>query len=215
MSFYAVAKGRTTGVFLTWAECQSQVSGVSGAVYKKFKTRKEAASFACGEIVKTASPTPDYVKRDGEWVVFTDGACPNNGRGATAASWAVVWPFNEEWNDKGRLPGDKWTNIRAELYGVLRAMEIAATHLGPRDEVRIYTDSEFTINVVHRWSHAWKQRNWLNVKNLDLVQRIHQLAHEQESRPQITLHFVRAHSGARDFYSTWNDAADRAANSAL
>lgn len=45
MSFYAVAKGRQTGIFRTWTECESQVKGFGGAVFKKFKTNNEAQNF--------------------------------------------------------------------------------------------------------------------------------------------------------------------------
>ncbi|CRK95018.1 CLUMA_CG008504, isoform A [Clunio marinus] len=45
MSFYAVARGRIPGIFSTWNECESQVKGFSGAVYKKFKTKTEADNF--------------------------------------------------------------------------------------------------------------------------------------------------------------------------
>jgi len=40
--YYAVLKGRKTGIFTNWQECEEQVKGFSGAVYKSFKTREEA-----------------------------------------------------------------------------------------------------------------------------------------------------------------------------
>ena len=40
--FYAVRKGRKTGVFATWALCQEQIKGFSGAEYKSFTTKEEA-----------------------------------------------------------------------------------------------------------------------------------------------------------------------------
>ncbi|KAL7031635.1 hypothetical protein ACKWTF_007079 [Chironomus riparius] len=43
--FYAVAKGKSPGIFKTWPECQQQVKGFSGAVFKKFKTLNEAENF--------------------------------------------------------------------------------------------------------------------------------------------------------------------------
>lgn len=45
MSFYAVAKGRTPGIFFTWSDCETQVKGFSGARYKKFNTVNEAQAF--------------------------------------------------------------------------------------------------------------------------------------------------------------------------
>lgn len=47
--YYAVRKGRKTGVFATWAECQKQVTGFSGAEFKSFGTMEEAKAFAGGE----------------------------------------------------------------------------------------------------------------------------------------------------------------------
>ena len=40
--YYAVKKGKTTGIYRTWEECRTSVEGVSGAVYKSFKTLSEA-----------------------------------------------------------------------------------------------------------------------------------------------------------------------------
>lgn len=35
--FYAVRKGKKTGIFSTWDECKEQVTGYKGAIYKSFK----------------------------------------------------------------------------------------------------------------------------------------------------------------------------------
>jgi len=39
---YAVKKGRKTGVFKTWAECEAQVKGFEGPVFKGFMSEEEA-----------------------------------------------------------------------------------------------------------------------------------------------------------------------------
>ena len=39
---YAVAKGRETGIFQTWAECEAQVKGFAGPVFKGFLSEEEA-----------------------------------------------------------------------------------------------------------------------------------------------------------------------------
>jgi viroplasmin and RNaseH domain-containing protein len=51
MSYYAVAKGKQPGIFKTWSECESQVKGFSGAVYKKFKTETEAQTLSGRKLV--------------------------------------------------------------------------------------------------------------------------------------------------------------------
>lgn len=45
MPFYAVAKGKAPGIFLSWPDCEAQVKGFSGAKYKKFNTITEAEQF--------------------------------------------------------------------------------------------------------------------------------------------------------------------------
>ncbi len=40
--YYVVWKGRKTGIFTTWKECEKQIYKFRGAEYKSFKTRKEA-----------------------------------------------------------------------------------------------------------------------------------------------------------------------------
>lgn len=43
--FYAVARGRTTGIFTDWSECFDSVNGFSNAKYESFKKRKDAERF--------------------------------------------------------------------------------------------------------------------------------------------------------------------------
>lgn len=45
MAYYAVAKGRKVGIYGDWAQCEEQVKGFKGAVYKKFKSQREAEQF--------------------------------------------------------------------------------------------------------------------------------------------------------------------------
>lgn len=43
--YYAVQKGRHPGIYENWSDCQREVIGAAGAVFKKFKTRAEAEAF--------------------------------------------------------------------------------------------------------------------------------------------------------------------------
>ncbi|KAK1226445.1 hypothetical protein PQX77_010529 [Marasmius sp. AFHP31] len=45
-AFYAVHVGYKPGVYDTWAECEAQVKGYTGAKHKKFATKSEAEQFA-------------------------------------------------------------------------------------------------------------------------------------------------------------------------
>ena len=43
--FYAVKSGRTPGIYETWSDCEKQVKGFGGAIYKLFPTKSEAQAF--------------------------------------------------------------------------------------------------------------------------------------------------------------------------
>ena len=43
--FYAVKAGRTPGIYETWSDCEKQVKGFGGAIYKSFPTKSEAQAF--------------------------------------------------------------------------------------------------------------------------------------------------------------------------
>ena len=46
---YAVKKGLRPGIYYTWADCQKQTQGVSGAVFKSFTTQHAADQFVGNE----------------------------------------------------------------------------------------------------------------------------------------------------------------------
>lgn len=47
--WYVVKKGRNTGLFRTWTECEAQVMGYPGAEYKGFFTKEDAEAYEYGE----------------------------------------------------------------------------------------------------------------------------------------------------------------------
>ena len=54
--FYVVWSGRTPGIYTTWADCEAQVKGAKGAVYKAFDTHEEAEQ-------AYASESGNYIER--------------------------------------------------------------------------------------------------------------------------------------------------------
>lgn len=46
--YYAVKKGRTPGIYMSWKECEQQVSGYPGAIHKKFDSTYEAEIYVYG-----------------------------------------------------------------------------------------------------------------------------------------------------------------------
>ncbi len=88
--YYAVKQGRETGIFKTWDECQKQVKGFSGALFKSFPTKEEAEKYLKTE----KSPIEDKSKiifneeiPQGN-VAYTDGAYEKGGERK------VLWMWN-------------------------------------------------------------------------------------------------------------------------
>ena len=54
-AYYAVASGHNPGVYMSWEECKAEVTGFSGASYKKFSTQEEADAF----VKENATPVLD------------------------------------------------------------------------------------------------------------------------------------------------------------
>ncbi|KAK6043236.1 hypothetical protein COOONC_19257 [Cooperia oncophora] len=52
ITYYAVARGHTTGVFTSWEECKKQTTGFKGSKFKKFDNEDEAKMFAEGKTLK-------------------------------------------------------------------------------------------------------------------------------------------------------------------
>ena len=46
---YAVRKGRHPGIYLTWPECQQEINGYPGAVYKSFSNESLAKEWLAGD----------------------------------------------------------------------------------------------------------------------------------------------------------------------
>ncbi len=128
---------------------------------------------------------------------YTDGSCqPNPGPGG----FAVIRDMQPH-----ILGGEEdSTNIRMEGRALIAALKDAEG-----TPCRIYTDSEFWINVITKWSLAWEKNGWTKkggeIKNLDLVKEVCPLYRDG----QTELLWVRGHKG-----DPGNELADHWANEA-
>lgn len=135
---------------------------------------------------------------------YTDGSCsPNPGPGGFSVIEVTI-EDGEPRMQPVRLGYDKdSTNIRMEGRALIAALE----HADGRD-CEIYTDSEFWINVITKWSLAWEANGWQKkggIKNLDIVQEVCPLYRKSKAR----LTWVRGHNN-----DPGNEMADGWANKA-
>lgn len=134
---------------------------------------------------------------------YTDGsASPNPGPGG----FAVILDKQPAVLGSEPDPAKRkmTTNIRMEGYAIMAALK----HADGRP-CEIYTDSEFWINVITKWSLAWEKNGWTKkggeIKNLDIVREVCPLYRQSRAK----LIWVRGHNNDEG-----NELADKWANEA-
>ncbi len=131
---------------------------------------------------------------------YTDGsASPNPGPGG----FAVICD-KEPVVLGGEPSGAETTNIRMEGFAIMAALNHANG-----EPCEIYSDSEFWINVITKWSLGWEKNGWKKkggeIKNLDIVREICPLYRSSKAK----LIWVRGHNNDEG-----NELADHWANEA-
>lgn len=116
-------------------------------------------------------------------IVYTDGSCIGNetkDESLRRAGIGIYFPGNPEFNVSEKLNMPPNTNIRAEMYAIVRAILIVLTQrdyfeqVGYSKLLLIKTDSKFSIDLVTKWLEKWKKNGFKKankkpVENKDLV----------------------------------------------
>ncbi|GMF13222.1 unnamed protein product [Phytophthora lilii] len=216
-SWYAVAKGRKSGVFRSWKEAKKQVENLFSASFKKFPTKEQAEAFVKQHAAAAKGQAGDPDPKDpNTFVAFCDGSALENGRRGCRAGYACIFPHNEDWNVAKQLVEDRATNNRAEYMAALEAMKRA--NLEDPEGCRmlyIFSDSMLLIRSMTEWIGTWQRNNWKKsdgaiVQNRDLLE----LLVAEKGHRRIRWTHVKAHTGKQDWRSKWNDVADNAARNA-
>ena len=199
--FYAVRRGRKTGIFTSWPECKEQVDGFERPVYKGFMTREEAESWLSPKSEQSAlfdappEPAADYV-------IYTDGSCLRNPDGPGGYAAVIIERSGAIRELSGGEP--MTTNNRMEMRAGIEALKT----LPDGSTVDYYADSQYLQNAfVKHWITSWKKKGWTTsqgtpVKNKDLW-----LALDEEfHRHSIRFHWVKGHAGNK-----FNERCDKLA----
>ena len=148
--FYVVWNGLTPGIYHSWDDCQAQIKGIKGAVYKSFDSKEEAerayASPAYAYMKKkTATPTftldtlPPVVER---YALAVDAACSGNPgpmeyRGVYLGDGKEIFHF-------GPVHG---TNNIGEFLAIVHALAMLDKQ---GLKMTIYSDSRTAISWVRK-----------------------------------------------------------------
>lgn len=148
-------------------------------------------------------------------IIYTDGACPNNGKGSKNIGIGIFFGDNDLRNISSKINTNNATNNRAELFAILYALENST------DNVEIRTDSQYSISCLTKWIKNWKKNNWKTangtpVKNKELLIDIEK---QMENRDIIFKHVSNNNhqkpSNKKDKDHYGNYMADKLANNAL
>ena len=194
--YYAVKKGRTTGIFTEWSECEAQIKGFSGAQYCGFATKKEANIYLGLEDTEDKRELPPedtlYAYVDGSYNIETK-----------AYGYGIVLLFPdgktaEMSGSDNKESAASMRNVAGELKGSFLSMQYAVNNRFK--SLVIYHDYE----GISKWAeHIWKA-------NLPETQAYSQFC--DKIREQINLKFVKveAHTGVE-----LNERADILAKAAV
>lgn len=195
--YYAVRKGRKTGIFDTWSICEQQIKGYSGAEYKSFKTLNDAQNYM--QSFQKSVKLPDENERqypcayvDGSYDVVTH----------RFSYGAVILTDDKNEQCFYKMIDDpslaKMRNVAGEIKGCEFAISYALEHQW--ESIDIYYD----YFGIEKWATGeWK-------RNLPETQAYHEFCQCALSKIKIRFIKVKGHSG-----DSYNDLADALAKKAL
>lgn len=199
--YYAVRRGLTRGIYLTWEDCRKNVEDFAGAEYKSFAAVAEAAAYledGAGEedsLVDDTIPQPG----PGKAVAYVDGSY--NAATEEYACGVVLFYdgkteyFSRKFADPERA---RMRNVAGEIEGSMCAMGYCLEH--GIEDLTIYYD----YAGVELWcTRAWKANKEGTIAYRDFYERV--------SR-QVRIRFVKVKGHSGDKY---NDMADKLAKQAL
>lgn len=189
--YYAVKKGKEIGVFLTWEECEEQVKGFKGAVYKAFPTKEMALEFI------TENKTENTLEG---LIAYVDGSynikSKTYGYGCVLIEGQQV--IQQLYGNGAEEKLASMRNVAGEIIGSEVAIRYAIDHA--YKSICVYYDYE----GIKKWANkTWKANKIGTIAYQKFI---------EESRQKIQISFVKvlAHSG--DIY---NDIADKLAKTAV
>lgn len=188
--YYAVRKGRNTGIYRTWDECKSRVFQYAGAEYKSFTTEQEALEYI-GRLKNNDVQSESYAYVDGSFNIVT---------GVYGYGGFLVYN-NEKYIITGSGSDSEMAsmrNVAGEILGSMAAVE-KAIELGVKS-VDIY----FDYMGIRAWALGeWKRNKKGTIAYYDYMQSV---------KDKIAINFVKVkgHSGVEG-----NEEADRLAKKAV
>lgn len=190
--FYAVKKGKTTGIFNTWDECKAQVDGFPCAEFKSFKLRQLALEYL-------ESGTLQSMDIDYSVEAYVDGSY-NNATKEFSYGMIVLrdgheYKFARKYDDKDLA---EMRNVAGEIKGAEAAMKYAVDN--SLESIAIYYD--------YAGISKWCLGDWKTNKEGTKAYKVFY----DSIKDKVNIKFVKVTGHSNDKY---NDVADELAKQAL
>lgn len=186
-AYYVVWRGAAPGIYNTWEECEAQVKGHAGAVYKGFATREEAETAFAGApeqyiIRKPKAPVTSRQSQtaDNQYGVpvlpalSVDAAC--SGNPGVMEFRGVIADTGEEVFHRGPFPGG--TNNIGEFLAIVLGLAYLKQKNLPW---ALYSDSRTALAWLKK-KHADTKIEW-NAENQELffmIRKAEQWLHDND-----------------------------------
>ncbi len=170
---------------------------------------------------KNSKPKPKPKPKSSSHIthlVYTDGACSNNGKPYARAGYGVYFGKNDLRNVSECFNGPQ-TNNAAELLAIIKALTILCEEIILGNNIIVYSDSSYAIRCCTTYGVKCFKKNWINpnnknrpIPNLEIVKTAYLFCKEHDN---IDFIHVAAHTGKQDEHSLGNEMADKLANEAI
>ena len=161
--------------------------------------------------------------------LYTDGGCRGNGQNSNAPAGigcVLLIPDEEPIYFKQTLKFSPNTNNKAEIYAITRGIDLIFKYYKSaqdlensknfvKDELIIYSDSNYTIQGISNWIDGWRANGWMTasktpVKNQELWVDLDNRLLFLKNYFDIKFVKVKGHAG-----NQWNEVCDQLANAAM
>ncbi len=205
--FYAVKKGKETGIFNSWDACKAAVDGFPGAEYKGFATRQEAENYLNGVSMQSNIRSGaarefgyDEIPPAGTLLVYVDGSYEDSVK-KYAFGCVFLLPdgsIRVECGNGNNEQSLQHRNVTGEMLGAMYAVRTAMMNGYCHVELR------YDYEGIEKWvTGAWRSKTELTMKYAKAMQ-------EWSKGIQITFTKVAAHTNVY-----YNEIADKLAKKGL
>lgn len=201
--YYAVKKGRITGVFKSWEECRASVEGYAGAEYKGFTLMEEANAYL--GIAEASGKRHDEGEKEdvpeaGCLLAYVDGSYDDSLK-KYAFGCVFLLPDGRIYTEYGNGDNEQslqHRNVTGEMLGAMYAVKVAMLNNYRCLEIR------YDYQGIEKWvTGEWRSKT-------ELTQKYAQAMREWTKSIEIRFTKVPAHSNVY-----YNELADKMAKTGL